>query len=125
MTLTVTSHNQAMCNNLMAQGSDYSTGDNYLMFFTETGEFVVYKTTVPGLMKCVGTNIYEPSHFSTSDWDLNPDLHLFGSTVYCGTDALDEAATEAGCHEMSTFIKISSSTILMITVLSLRGVERK
>nr|CAD7199226.1 unnamed protein product [Timema douglasi] len=35
-------------------------------------------------------------NISTSDWDSNPDLPVFGSLAYCESDAVDHAATEAG-----------------------------
>nr|CAD7261756.1 unnamed protein product [Timema shepardi] len=40
------------------------------------------------------------------------------------TSALANYATEAGCDETSTFIKILSSIFLTITILSLRGFDR-
>nr|CAD7258713.1 unnamed protein product [Timema shepardi] len=39
---------------------------------------------------------FRGKNISTSDWDSNPDLPVFGSLAYCESDALDHAATEAG-----------------------------
>nr|CAD7450530.1 unnamed protein product [Timema bartmani] len=54
----------------------------------------------------------EKTTLSKPDTDLNPDLTVIGSLVYCESDALEHAATEAGGSQISASVAAWSKALL-------------